>query len=194
LTILPDIGHGFYWPETGNLARKSNPGPIKRSCCMVWASNPGPTKYNDLRIAAYEKCDQVNCKESVTIQTTTWNTIIMSMWNTIITSTWNMPIGLRMMARPLELLILEKRSKIKFSYQDCVESYKNHLISFVKTYQECVESYTTHFMSLMTTYQECLEFYTMHLMSLVKTYQECVELYTLSLFTADKPASFLIVF
>ena len=26
-----DIGHGFHWPETGNQARESNLGPVKRS-------------------------------------------------------------------------------------------------------------------------------------------------------------------
>jgi hypothetical protein len=42
---LRDIGHGYYWPETGNFARKSNSGPIKRSCCTGQGLNPGPTKY-----------------------------------------------------------------------------------------------------------------------------------------------------
>jgi hypothetical protein len=38
------LGHGFYWPETGNQAPESNRGPVKRSCCMVKGSNPGPKK------------------------------------------------------------------------------------------------------------------------------------------------------
>ena len=41
---LVDIGHGFYWPETGNQAQELNLGPVKRSCCMVRGSNPGPIK------------------------------------------------------------------------------------------------------------------------------------------------------
>ena len=46
-----DIGHGFYWPETGDQAQESNLGPVKRSCCMVRGLNPGPTKTSCVRVA-----------------------------------------------------------------------------------------------------------------------------------------------
>jgi len=39
-----DIGHESHWPETGDLAWESNPGPIKKSYCLVRGSNLGPTK------------------------------------------------------------------------------------------------------------------------------------------------------
>ena len=42
-----DIGHGFNWPETGNWAWESNPGPIKLKSGIVQGLNPGPTKFRD---------------------------------------------------------------------------------------------------------------------------------------------------
>jgi hypothetical protein len=39
-----DIGQGFYWPETGDQAGESNPGPTQQPCCKVKGSNPGPTR------------------------------------------------------------------------------------------------------------------------------------------------------
>ena len=41
-----DIGHESHWPETGDLAWESNPGPIKKIVLFGRGSNPGPTKNN----------------------------------------------------------------------------------------------------------------------------------------------------
>jgi hypothetical protein len=46
-----DIGHGFYWLTTSDRTRESNPGPTKYSCCKGRESNPGPTKISCARVS-----------------------------------------------------------------------------------------------------------------------------------------------
>ena len=63
----PDIGQGFYRPETGSWAWELNSGPTKRSYCDVRSLNPGLTKQ-----CAHEE------------RKNTFNIIMTSMWKHVL--------------------------------------------------------------------------------------------------------------